>query len=159
MKTYVPKQGDIVRQWYVVDAAGQNLGRLSSDIARVLRGKHKPIYTPNADVGDFVIVVNAEKVATTGTKLTDKMYYRHSGYPGGLTRMSLEDMLARHPERVIETAVRGMLPHNSLGADMLAKLKVYAGPKHPHDAQKPRSLGDLFHGQPTGARYATANEG
>jgi large subunit ribosomal protein L13 len=159
MKTYVPKQGDIVRQWYVVDAAGQNLGRLASDIARVLRGKHKPMYTPNADVGDFVVVVNAEKVATTGTKLTDKMYYRHSGYPGGLTKMSLEDMLARHPERVIEEAVRGMLPHNSLGADMLSKLKVYAGPKHPHDAQQPRALGDAFRGQPTGARYATANEG
>jgi large subunit ribosomal protein L13 len=159
MKTYVPKQGDIVRQWYVVDAAGQNLGRLASDIARVLRGKHKPMYTPNADVGDFVVVINAERVATTGTKLTDKMYYRHSGYPGGLTKMSLEDMLARHPERVIEEAVRGMLPHNSLGADMLAKLKVYAGSKHPHAAQQPRALGDAFRGQPTGARYATAHEG
>jgi large subunit ribosomal protein L13 len=159
MKTYVPKQGDIVRQWYVVDAAGQNLGRLASDIARVLRGKHKPMYTPNADVGDFVVVINAERVATTGTTLTDKMYYRHSGYPGGLTKMSLEDMLARHPERVIEEAVRGMLPHNSLGADMLAKLKVYAGSKHPHAAQQPRALGDAFRGQPTGARYATAHEG
>jgi large subunit ribosomal protein L13 len=159
MKTYVPKEGDIVRQWYVVDAAGQNLGRLASDIARVLRGKHKPMYTPNADVGDFVVVINAERVATTGTKLTDKMYYRHSGYPGGLTKMSLEDMLARHPERVIEEAVRGMLPHNSLGADMLAKLKVYAGSKHPHAAQQPRALGDAFRGQPTGARYATAHEG
>ena len=116
MKTYVPKQGDIVRQWYVVDATGQTLGRLASDIARVLRGKHKPMYTPNADVGDFVIVVNAEKIATTGTKLTDKIYYRHSGYPGGLTKMSLEDMLERHPDRVITEAVRGMLPHNSLGA-------------------------------------------
>jgi large subunit ribosomal protein L13 len=159
MKTYVPKQGDIVRQWYVVDAAGQNLGRLASDIARVLRGKHKPMFTPNADVGDFVVVVNAERIATTGTKLTDKMYYRHSGYPGGLTKMSLEDMLARFPERVIQEAVRGMLPHNSLGADMLGKLKVYAGPKHPHEAQQPRALGEAFRGQPTGARYATVNEG
>jgi large subunit ribosomal protein L13 len=159
MKTYVPKQGDIVRQWYVVDAAGENLGRLASDIARVLKGKHKPMYTPNADVGDFVVVVNAEKIATTGTKLTDKMYYRHSGYPGGLTKMSLEDMLERHPDRVLTEAVRGMLPHNSLGADMLGKLKVYAGPNHPHDAQKPRSLGDAFRGQPTGARYAKVNEG
>jgi large subunit ribosomal protein L13 len=159
MKTYVPKQGDIVRQWYVVDAAGQNLGRLASDIARILRGKHKPMFTPNADVGDFVVVINAEKVATTGTKLTDKMYYRHSGYPGGLTKMSLEDMLARHPERVLQEAVRGMLPHNSLGADMLGKLKVYAGSSHPHEAQQPRPLADAFRGQPTGARYATANEG
>jgi large subunit ribosomal protein L13 len=159
MKTYVPKQGDIVRQWYVVDAAGQNLGRLASDIARVLRGKHKPMFTPNADTGDFVVVINAEKITVTGTKLTDKKYYRHSGYPGGLREMTLEKMLAKFPERVMEEAVRGMLPHNSLGADMLGKLKVYAGDKHPHEAQKPRPLGDAFIGQPTGARYATANEG
>jgi large subunit ribosomal protein L13 len=159
MKTYVPKEGDIVRQWYVVDAAGQNLGRLSSDIARVLRGKHKPMFTPNADVGDFVVVINAEKIATTGAKLTDKVYYRHSGYPGGLSKMTLETMLERHPERVIQEAVRGMLPHNSLGADMLLKLKVYAGSTHPHEAQQPRPLGDVFRGQPAGARYATANEG
>jgi large subunit ribosomal protein L13 len=117
------------------------------------------MYTPNADVGDFVVVINAEKIAVTGTKLSDKMYYRHSGYPGGLTKMTLEQMLARHPERVLQAAVRGMLPHNSLGADMLGKLKVYAGAKHPHDAQQPRALADAFRGQPTGARYATVNEG
>ncbi|HLJ69404.1 MAG TPA: 50S ribosomal protein L13 [Chloroflexota bacterium] len=159
MKTYVPKQGEIERSWYVVDASGKNLGRLASDIARVLRGKHKPTFTPNADVGDYVIVVNAGKVAFTGKKLTDKMYYRHSGYPGGLTEMTLQDMLAKHPERVLEKAVRGMIPHNHLGDDVYRKLKVYAGPDHPHEAQQPRDLGEAFGGgQPTGARYATVSE-
>ena len=158
MKTYVPKKGEVERQWYLVDATGQNLGRLSSDIARVLRGKHKPFYTPNADVGDHVVVVNAAKVAFTGAKLTDKKYYSHSHYPGGLKEISLEKMLARHPERVLEKAVRGMLPHNRLGEAMYQKLKVYAGPDHPHTAQQPRDLGEVFRGQPTGAKYET-NEG
>src|SRR5579875_322448 len=115
MKTYVPKKGEIERQWYVVDATGQTLGRLASDIARVLRGKHKPIFTPNADVGDHVIVINASKVAFTGKKLTDKIYYRHSGYPGGLRKITLGQMLEKHPERVLEKAVRGMLPRTKLG--------------------------------------------
>jgi large subunit ribosomal protein L13 len=155
MKTYVPKQGDVQRHWYIVDADGKNLGRLASDIARVLRGKHKPTYTPNQDVGDFVVVVNAEKISTTGTKLTDKMYRRHSGYPGGLREANLETVLARSPERVLEEAVRGMLPHNRLGEQMMGKLKVYAGGKHPHAAQQPRDLGEAFPGgQPTGVEYA-----
>jgi large subunit ribosomal protein L13 len=158
MKTYVPKAGEIERSWYVVDAAGQNLGRLASDIARVLRGKHKPSFTPNDDVGDFVIVVNAEKVVVTGKKLTDKKYYRHSGYPGGLREFSLETMLQKHPERVLEQAVRGMLPRNRLGADLFRKLKVYRGPNHPHEAQRPRDLGEVFRGQPTGARYRTEGQ-
>lgn len=159
MKTYVPKKGEVEHNWYVVDATGQRLGRLASDIARVLRGKHKPAYTPNADVGDFVIVINAGRIAVTGNKPTQKMYYRHSGYPGGLRQMNLETMLRQHPERVLEQAVRGMLPHNSLGEDMYRKLKVYAGPNHPHEAQQPRQLGEAFAGgQPTGANY-TVNEG
>lgn len=158
MKTYVPKQGEIQRTWYVVDASDQNLGRLASDIARVLRGKHKPTFTPNSDVGDFVVVVNAEKVAYTGKKASDKTYYRHSGYPGGLRQFSLQTLLEKHPERVLETAVRGMLPHNRLGDDVYRKLKVYAGPDHPHRAQEPRDLGEAFTGQATGARYAAAGE-
>jgi large subunit ribosomal protein L13 len=156
MKTYVPKQGDIRRDWYIVDAEGKNLGRLASDIARVLRGKHKPMYTPNTDVGDFVIVVNAERVATTGNKRTDKIYYRHSGYPGGLKERNLESVLERTPTRVLELAVRGMLPHNSLGEQMFGKLKVYKGSRHPHEAQKPKSLGEAFAGgQATGVTYAS----
>jgi large subunit ribosomal protein L13 len=153
MKTYVPKQGEIQRQWYLVDASGQRLGRLASDIARVLRGKHKPSFTPNADVGDFVVVVNAAKVTFSGKKLTDKLYYRHSGFPGGLRTMTLEKMLQTHPERVLEEAVRGMLPHNKLGAAMLGKLKVYPGPEHPHGAQQPESFAQVFAGQPSGARF------
>jgi|SRR5450759_157457 len=153
MKTYVPKAGDVEQRWYVVDATGKTLGRLASDIARVLRGKHKPSYTPNDDVGDFVVVVNAGKIAVTGKKLSDKIYYRHSGYPGGLRQMNLQNMLDRHPERVLEQAVRGMLPRNSLGEAMFGKLKVYAGSKHPHGAQQPRDLAEVFHGQPAGARY------
>ncbi|HEX6508688.1 MAG TPA: 50S ribosomal protein L13, partial [Chloroflexota bacterium] len=120
-----------------------------------LRGKHKPTYTPNDDVGDFVVVVNAAKVAVTGKKLTDKTYYRHSGYPGGLREISLEQMIERHPERVLEKAVRGMLPHNRLGEDMYRKLKVYAGADHPHSAQRPVSLGRAFGQGATGARYST----
>jgi large subunit ribosomal protein L13 len=139
-KTYVTKLDDIKRDWFVVDAQGQSLGRLASKIAAVLRGKHKPIFTPGLDTGDFVIVLNAGKVTVTGNKLTEKFYYRYSGYPGGLTAISLRDQLARHPDRVIEHAVWGMLPHNKLGRAMLKKLKVYPGMEHPHEAQKPSAL-------------------
>lgn len=139
-KTYVTKLDDIDRKWFVIDAAGQSLGRLATKVASVLRGKHKPIFTPGLDTGDFVIVVNAEKVTVTGNKLTEKFYYRYSGYPGGMTAISLRDQLAKHPDRVIEHAVWGMLPHNRLGRAMLKKLKVYAGPDHPHQAQKPAEL-------------------
>jgi large subunit ribosomal protein L13 len=139
-KTYVTKLDDINRDWFVIDAAGQSLGRLASKVAAVLRGKHKPIFTPGLDTGDYVIVVNAEKITVTGNKLTEKFYYRYSGYPGGMTAISLRDQLAKHPDRVIEHAVWGMLPHNRLGRAMLKKLKVYAGPDHPHQAQKPSEL-------------------
>ncbi|MBN1402028.1 MAG: 50S ribosomal protein L13 [Anaerolineae bacterium] len=134
------KAGDIEREWFVVDAAGKNLGRLATQIATILRGKHKPTFTPSLDVGDYVIVINANKVAVTGNKLQDKMYYRHSLYPGGLREQNLATVLARHPERVIEHAVRGMLPKNRLGRAMIKKLKVYAGGSHPHAAQKPQPL-------------------
>lgn len=139
-KTYYPKSSELGHEWYVVDAAGQNLGRLASRIARALTGKHKPNYTPGVDVGDFVVVVNAEKVTVTGTKLDDKVYYRHSGYPGGLKRITLREQLARFPERVIQSAVWGMLPRNRLRRRLMRKLKVYAGPEHPHAAQRPRPL-------------------
>ncbi len=139
-KTYVTKLDDVKRQWFVVDAAGQNLGRLASKVAAILRGKHKPIFTPSLDTGDYVIVVNAEKITVTGNKLTEKFYYRYSGYPGGLTSISLKNQLAKHPDRVISHAVWGMLPHNKLGRAMLKKLKVYAGPEHPHAAQAPVEL-------------------
>ncbi len=139
-RTYVTKPEDIQRKWYVVDAKGQTLGRLASEVAQVVRGKHKPIYTPAADVGDYVIVVNAEKVHVTGRKLDQKTYYRHSGYPGGLKEISLRRMLEEHPTRVIELAVRGMLPKNRLGRKMIKKLKVYAGADHPHEAQQPEPL-------------------
>jgi large subunit ribosomal protein L13 len=139
-KTYVTKLDDIKREWLLVDANGESLGRLASKVAAILRGKHKPIFTPGLDTGDFVVVVNAEKITVTGNKLTEKFYYRYSGYPGGLTSISLRDQLARHPERVIEHAVWGMLPHNKLGRAMLKKLKVYAGPEHPHGAQNPSVL-------------------
>jgi large subunit ribosomal protein L13 len=154
MRTYTPRKGEVEAQWYLVDATNQNLGRLASDIARVLRGKHKAIFTPNADVGDFVVVVNAAKIQVSGKKLTDKKYYRHSGYPGGLTEMSLQNVLDTHPERVLEKAIRGMLPHNRLGEDQYRKLKIYAGADHPHAAQQPRALGHAFPGgQATGANY------
>lgn len=154
MKTYVPKQGDVQAQWYIIDAAGQNLGRLASDIATVLRGKHKASYTPNNDVGDHVIVVNAGKIAYTGNKREDKMYYRHSGYPGGLTVQTMDDVLETHPERVLEKAVRGMLPHNRLGEAMYRKLKVYAGDDHRHVAQHPKQLGEAFgKNRKTGLHY------
>jgi large subunit ribosomal protein L13 len=140
VRTFSAKPREIQREWYVVDAAGKTLGRLASEIAKILRGKHKPIYTPHVDCGDFVIVVNADKVRVTGRKLDQKMYYRHSGYPGGLKSISLRDQLARHPERVIEAAVRGMLPKNRLGRRMIKKMKVYASPTHPHQAQQPKPL-------------------
>lgn len=140
MKTYVTKPNEIERDWYVVDAAGMTLGRLATRIATVLRGKHKPTFTPNLDTGDFVIVVNAEKIHVTGNKLDDKMYHRHSGYPSGLTSITLRRQLEKYPDRVIQQAVKGMLPHNHLGRKMLKKLKVYAGPEHPHQAQQPKPL-------------------
>ena len=140
MRTYSTKPTEIERQWFVVDAQGQTLGRLASEIAKILKGKHKPIYTPHLDTGDFVIVINAEKVHVTGNKMDQKMYYRHSGYPGGLTSITLREQLKRHPTRVIRSAVKGMLPHNRLGRATLKKLKVYAGDAHPHEAQQPKHL-------------------
>jgi large subunit ribosomal protein L13 len=138
--TISAREQDIQRDWYVVDAQGETLGRLATRVATILRGKHKPIYTPHVDCGDFVVIVNAEKVHTTGQKLTQKKYYRHSGYPGGLSEITLRDQLQKFPERVLESAVRGMLPKNRLGRQMFRKLKVYAGPNHPHQAQQPKSL-------------------
>lgn len=140
MKTYVTKPAEIERAWYVVDAEGQTLGRLASKVATILRGKHKPIYNPAVDCGDFVIVLNADKIAVTGRRLEQKKYYRHSLYIGGLKEISLRDQLQKHPERVIESAVRGMLPKNALGRKMYKKLKVYAGAEHPHAAQLPQPL-------------------
>lgn len=140
MKTFVPKPGSVEREWLIVDAEGQTLGRLASQVAAVLRGKHKPQFSPAVDVGDFVIVVNAEKIRVTGRKLLQKKYYRHSGYPGGLSEITLADQLERHPTRVVKAAVRGMLPRNRLGRRMVKKLKVYAGPEHPHQAQQPKPL-------------------
>ena len=140
MKTYATKASDIERKWYVVDAQGQTLGRLAAHVAHILIGKHKPIFSPNMDTGDFVIIVNAEKLHVTGKKLTDKMYYRHSGYPGGITALTLQDMLRTHPERVLELAIRNMLPRTRLGRQMIRKLKVYAGAEHPHSAQQPEPL-------------------
>ncbi len=140
LRTYTPKAGEIQAKWYVVDASGKTLGRLASRIALVLRGKHKPVYTPHMDTGDFVIVINADKIRVTGRKLDQKFYYRHSLYPAGLKRISLRDQLRKHPERVLHAAVRGMLPKNALGRKMLRKLKVYAGEVHPHAAQKPEPL-------------------
>jgi large subunit ribosomal protein L13 len=138
MKTYSAKPGEIQRDWYVVDAEGQTLGRLATQIADRLRGKGKPQFTPHVDTGDFVVVVNAEKVAVTGNKLEDKMYYRHSGYPGGLRERPLREQLERVPTEVLRKAVRGMLPRNRLGRQQLTKLKIYAGPEHPHAAQEPK---------------------
>lgn len=140
MKTFTLTPKDIDRKWYVVNAEDQILGRLASQIANRLRGKHKPEFSPNMDNGDFIVVVNCEKVRVTGKKLLEKEYYRHSGWVGGLKETSLADMLARHPRRVITFAVRGMLPKNKLGRAMLKKLKVYVGPEHPHQAQKPEPL-------------------
>ena len=138
VRTFSPKAADIQRQWHVVDASDVVLGRLASQVAVLLRGKHKPVYAPHVDTGDFVIVINAGKVALCVKKLEQKHAYRHSGYPGGLTAVRYADLLARHPEQAVERAVRGMLPKNSLGRQMLRKLKVYAGPEHPHQAQQPK---------------------
>lgn len=140
MNTFSAKKEEIERDWYVVDATGLTLGRMATQIATILRGKHKPIFTPHVDCGDFVIVVNAEKIHVTGNRLDDKMYHHHSGYPGGLTSRTLREMLNRRPEQVIELAVKRMLPKNNLGRHMLKKLRVYAGPEHPHDAQQPKLL-------------------
>jgi len=140
MKTYVAKPATIEKIWYVVDASGKTLGRLSTVIADTLRGKRKPIYTPNIDTGDFVIVINAEKVVVTGNKGEDKLYYRHTGYPGGIKSESYNKLLARRPAQVLRHSVRGMLQHNKLGRAQLRKLKIYAGPEHPHEAQNPQVL-------------------
>jgi len=138
VRTFSPKDSDITRQWHVVDASDVVLGRLASHVAVLLRGKHKPIFAPHVDTGDFVIVVNAAKVALSGNKLEQKKAYRHSGYPGGLRAISYADLMASNPERAVEKAVRGMLPKNTLGRKTLSKLKVYAGPDHPHQAQRPQ---------------------
>ena len=144
MGTHVVRERELRHNWYTVDAAGQILGRIASDIAYILRGKHKPNFTPFMDNGDYVVVLNAEKIAVTGDRLNSKMYYRHSGYPGGLRTTSLDRMLQTHPERVIEAAVRGMLPKNKLGEAMLKKLRVYAGPDHPHEGQKPVDIAEVL---------------
>jgi large subunit ribosomal protein L13 len=151
VRTFSPKAADIQRQWHVIDASDVVLGRLASQAATLLRGKHKPIFAPHLDTGDFVIIVNAAKVALTGNKLTDKMAYRHSGYPGGMHSVSYADLMARSPERAVEKAVKGMLPKNTLGRQMLRKLKVYAGPEHPHKAQTPVPF-EITQVEQTGAR-------
>jgi len=140
VKTYSPKAGEIERNWYVVDATNQVLGRLASEIAQILRGKHKPTFAPHMDVGDFVVVINADQVRITGRKLEDKTYFRHSGYPGGKKFTTLAEMLEKHPEDVIKKAVKGMLPKNRLARQQIKKLKVYTGPEHPHQAQQPETL-------------------
>ena len=140
MKSYVAKPLEIERKWYVVDADGKTLGRLASEVAKILRGKHKAIYTPHVDTGDFVIIVNAEKVRLTGKKLDQKMFRWHTGYVGHMKERTYRDMMQNRPERVVEAAIKGMLPHNSLGRNMASKLKVYAGPEHKHEAQKPEVL-------------------
>jgi large subunit ribosomal protein L13 len=140
VNTYATSPKDIQRDWYIVDAQGQTLGRLAAKVAAVLKGKHKVIYTPSLDTGDFVVVINADKIVVTGRKLDDKKYYRYTGFPGGLRQVGLRDQLARHPERVLQAAVKGMLPHNRLGRKMFKKLKVYAGAEHPHAAHKPKQL-------------------
>jgi large subunit ribosomal protein L13 len=140
MKTYSAKPGEVNQDWFVVDAADKTLGRLASEIAHRLRGKHKPEYTPHVDTGDYIVVINAEKVKVTGSKATDKIYHRHTGYPGGLKSVSFEKLIDKAPERVIQGAVKGMLPRNPLGRAMFKKLRVYAGSEHPHAAQQPQAL-------------------
>jgi len=140
MKTYSAKAETVQHDWYVVDAADKTLGRLASEIAHRLRGKHKPEYTPHVDTGDYIVVINADKVKVTGAKASDKMYYRHTGYPGGIKSLSFEQLIDTAPERVIQSAVKGMLPRNPLGRAMFKKLKVYAGGEHPHTAQQPQAL-------------------
>lgn len=137
MKSYIAKPQEVERKWYVIDAEGKNLGRLASEVASILRGKRKPIYTPHVDTGDYVIIVNADKVAVTGKKMEQKVYKHHTGYPGGLKEITLEKLLDRKPEEVLKHAVKGMLPKGRLGRQMFTKLKVYAGPEHKHQAQKP----------------------
>jgi large subunit ribosomal protein L13 len=139
-KTYMPKLQELERNWFVVDASGQTLGRLATRVSSILRGKHKPIYVPHQDVGDYVIIINAEKVRLTGRKEDQKLYYRHSGYPGGFRTTAYRDMQTKHPERIVEKAVRGMVPHTNLGRQQMAKLHVYVGDEHPHAAQKPSVL-------------------
>ena len=139
-KTYYPKPDDITREWYLADANGQNLGRLATQIAGILLGKNKPDYTPGVDNGGFVVVINAERITVTGRKLEEKIYYHHTGYPGGIKAISLRDQLKKHPDRVIHSAVWGMLPHNRHGRKLIKKLKVYTGPEHPHEAQQPKPL-------------------
>ncbi|HEV7468894.1 50S ribosomal protein L13 [Pseudonocardia sp.] len=138
MPTYSPKPGDITHAWHVIDASDIVLGRLATHAATLLRGKHKPTYAPHMDTGDFVVIINAEKIAVSGNKLTDKFVYRHSGYPGGLRKRSVGEMIEKHPDRLVEKAITGMLPKNRLGRAMAKKLKVYAGPSHPHAAQQPQ---------------------
>ncbi len=140
MKTFSAKAESVQRDWFVVDASEKTLGRLASEIAHRLRGKHKPEYTPHVDTGDYIVVINAEKIKVTGAKTTDKMYHRHTGYPGGLKSMSFEQLIEKAPERVLQSAVKGMLPRNPLGRAMFKKLKVYAGAEHPHTAQQPQAL-------------------
>lgn len=140
MKTYHPKPEEIEQRWYLLDAKDQILGRLASKIATILRGKHKPTFAPNVDGGDFVVVINAKEIILTGKKLRTKVYYRHSGYPGGLKSTTPEKLLKEHPERILQMAVKGMLPKNKLGDALLKKLKIYAGPNHPHQAQRPEPL-------------------
>ena len=140
MKTFSAKPSEVNRDWYLIDASGKTLGRLASEIARRLRGKHKPIYTPHVDTGDYIVVINAEKVRVTGNKASAKTYYRHTGYPGGIKSITFEKLIQRSPERVIEIAVKGMLPKNRLGRAMFRKLKVYAGSEHRHAAQQPQPL-------------------
>jgi large subunit ribosomal protein L13 len=140
VRTFTAKTAEIEREWFVIDAEGETLGRLASRIAPILKGKHKPIYTPHLDCGDYVVVINADKVRVTGRKLDQKLYHRHSGYPGGLTSVSLRQQLEKHPDRVISAAVKGMLPKNKLGRRMFKKLKVYASDSHPHEAQQPKPL-------------------
>ncbi len=139
-KTYVTKPAEVERSWHVVDAEGKTLGRLATGIAQILRGKHKPIFSPSVDCGDYIVVINSEKIHVTGRKKDQKIYYRHSGYTGGLTEITLRQQLEKYPNRVLESAVRGMLPKNPLGRKMFKKLKVYAGPDHPHEAQRPTEL-------------------
>lgn len=140
MKTHAPKASEIERSWHVVDADGMVLGRLASEVAQILRGKHKPMYSPNADVGDFVVVINASKVRVTGSKVSDKMYYHHSNYPGGLKTRSFQDLMRTFPERILERAIKGMLPHNALGKKMYSKLRVYRDATHPHGTNHPQPL-------------------
>lgn len=140
MKTFTAKNETVQRDWYIVDAAGQTLGRLATEIASRFRGKHKPEYTPHVDTGDYIVVINAEQVRVTGNKTSDKIYYSHTGFPGGIKEISFEKLIAKAPERVLEAAVKGMLPRNPLGRDMYRKLKVYAGTNHPHAAQQPQEL-------------------